>query len=148
MKNRLLSKIAPFAAALIVPLALNSCVHDSQRQFAPGASESRINSVKSIHVRDETGGEKTELAADLTSELKSMGYQASTGKPARTDAVLTFKDQWTWDITMYMLSLEVQLREPGSGAVFATAKTVRTSLARKSQKEMVRETLTKLLKNS
>jgi hypothetical protein len=141
------SRLLALAALLITPVALNSCAHDSVRQFAPGAGQSRVAALKTISVRNESP-EKSELAADIASELKSMGYQVSTGplKATRTDAVITFTDQWMWDITMYMLSLEVQLREPGSGAVFATAKTVRTSLVRKSQKEMVRETLTKLLK--
>lgn len=156
MKNQLLSwrrvpvKIIALIAVIFIPIALNSCaVHDSTRQFAPGAGESRVASLKTFHIRDESG-DKAELAADIASELKSMGYKASVGtqKSPRADAVVTFADQWMWDITMYMLSLEIQLREPGSDAVFATAKTVRTSLIRKSQKEMVRETLTKLLKNS
>ena len=37
---------------------------------------------------------------------------------------------------------------PGTDATLATAKTVRSSLIRKSQKEMVRETLNQLLKKS
>ncbi len=56
-------------------------------------------------------------------------------------------DHWMWDITMYMVSLDIQIREPGSDVILAKAKTVRTSLVRKSQKNMVSETLTKLLKN-
>jgi hypothetical protein len=136
------------AAIFFTPIALNSCAHDSTRQFAPGAGQSRVAALKTFHVRNESP-DKSELAADIAGELKSMGYQATTGtrKALGTDAVITFTDQWMWDITMYMLSLEIQLREPGSDAVFATAKTVRTSLVRKSQKEMVRETLAKLLKN-
>jgi hypothetical protein len=46
-----------------------------------------------------------------------------------------------------MLSLDIQLREPQSDAILANAKTVRSSLIRKSQKEMIRETLDKLIKN-
>jgi hypothetical protein len=53
-----------------------------------------------------------------------------------------------WDITMYMISLDVQLREPRTDVTLGVAKTTRTSLARKSQREMVRETLIKLLKNA
>ncbi len=130
---------------------LESCaVHENTRQFAPGASEARVANLKSFYVRQSAGSENPKLGQDIATELRQMGYKASVGTAARpaakVDAVISFKDQWMWDITMYMISLEVQLREPASDATFATAKTVRTSLIRKSQEEMVRETLTKLLK--
>lgn len=145
----LIPKLARLAALLIIPLALNSCyVHKSDRNFAPGSGAAKVASLKSFHVSDPSN-EKAELAADIAAGLKSMGYQATTGprRAAHTDAVVTFTDQWMWDMTMYMLALELQLRDPASGAVLATAKTTRTSLVRKSQKEMIEETLTTLLKN-
>jgi hypothetical protein len=147
------AKFLPFAAVILIPFALNSCAHTSDRQFAPGYSDARLSNLKTFYVRNDSEDQedKQPLAADLVSELNSLGYKATTGSsqrpPSKVDAVISFSDQWMWDITMYMLSLELQLREPGSDTVFATAKTVRTSLVRKSQKEMVRETLSKLLKN-
>lgn len=153
LRSLRLAKCIPFAAVIFIPLAFNSCAHTSDRQFAPGYSDARLSNLKTFYVRNDSEDkeDKQQLATDLVSELNSLGYKATTGSsqrpPSKVDAVMSFSDQWMWDVTMYMLSLELQLREPGSDAVLATAKTVRTSLVRKSQKEMVRETLTKLLKN-
>jgi|GEM_PF-5746155 len=49
---------------------------------------------------------------------------------------------------MYMIRLDIQIVDPASDATLAVAQTVRTSLVRKSQQEMVRETLTQLFKKS
>jgi hypothetical protein len=87
----------------------------------------------------------------IAAELQRMGYTASAGAvqkpPGRVDAVVSYMDRWMWDITMYMISLDIQIREPGTEAILANAKTARSSLVRKSQEEMVRETLNKLLHN-
>jgi hypothetical protein len=148
-KHSFITPLIKLLALIALPLVLNSCaMHESNRQLAPGASESRINGLKSFYVRKHSD-DNYKLGEDIAAELQSMGYKATFGTaqtpPAKVDAVISFMDRWTWDITMYMLSLDLQIREPGSDAVFATAKTVRTSLIRKSQKEMVRETLNKLL---
>jgi hypothetical protein len=155
MKNtnkgrRGLLRVFKLCALLSIPFALESCgFHESNRQFAPGVGQSRIAGLKTIYVRKHSDDDYR-LGEDVADQLQQMGYKASAGShesPPHVDAVISIKDQWTWDMTMYLFSLELQLREPKSDVVFATAKTTRTSLVRKSQKEMVRETLTKLLTN-
>ncbi len=144
-----MSRIIILFALIITPLLLQSCaVHDSTRQFAPGANEVRMAKLKTFYVRKHSD-DNYNLGEDIATTLQKMGYQATVGtalsSPNRVDAVISFTDKWMWDITMYLLSLDLQVREPGSDAIFATAKTVRTSLVRKSQKEVVQETLNKLL---
>lgn len=131
--------------------SLSSCAHVNTREISAGLSDSKISHMHSFYVRRHADDDY-KLDEDITAELREMGYRVTSGSaetpPAKVDAVITYTDHWMWDITMYMLSLEVQLREPGSDFTLANAKTVRTSLVRKSQKAMVHETLTKLLKNS
>ena len=150
-KRRLLSRILKIGAGLALLSALPSCVHQNTRQLAPGLSEAGVARMRTFYVRKDADDEH-KLGEEIVGALQGMGYRATTGSApspsGRVDGVITYSDKWMWDITMYMISLDVQLREPGSDATLATAKTVRTSLVRKSQKEMVRETLAKLLKNS
>ena len=57
------------------------------------------------------------------------------------DAVVTYQDKWMWDITMYMLELNIEIRDPRTGYALATGRSFRTSLARKSPEEIVDEVL-------
>jgi len=95
---------------------------------------------------DERGIEKI-----IASELNAMGKNATSGINPRTttpvDAVVTYEDKWAWDLTMYMLELNVDLRDPETNYKFATGRTYRTSLARKSPEEMVKEVLGEIFKN-
>jgi hypothetical protein len=138
------------SSGIALSLALSNCVHQNVRQVSPGFSESRIAASKTIYVRKH-GEDDNKLGEEIAAQLQEMGYKASVGTSqspiGKADATLTYTDHWMWDITMYMISLDMQLREPGSDMIIASAKTTRSSLVRKSQKEMVRETLTKLLKN-
>lgn len=135
----------------MVGLGSSCAVHENTRHLGPGVSDSSVTSLRSFYVRKHADDDY-KLGEEIATQLRQMGYQASVGSaekaPSKVDAVVTYKDRWMWDITMYLLSLEVQLREPGSDATLLTAKTVRSSLVRKSQQEVVKETLTKLLKNS
>jgi len=143
--------IALLASVAAFPLILGSCaVHENKRDLAPGYSSSKIASLKSFYVRKDEQDDDN-LGQDIADELNGRGFRASAGTtsrpPSKVDAIITYNDKWVWDVTMYMLSLDLQLREPASDAVSATAKTTRTSLIRKSQKEMVRETVSKLIEN-
>jgi hypothetical protein len=51
-----------------------------------------------------------------------------------------------WDITMYMLELNVEIRDPRTDYILATGKSSRTSLARKSPEEMVEEVIGEIFK--
>lgn len=142
--------ILRLGACLALLAVLPGCVHENTRILSPGLSESGVSKMRSFYVRKDADDDY-KLGEAIVSELQLMGYRATTGSaessPGKVDAVITYTDKWMWDITMYMISLDVQLREPRSEATLAVAKTTRSSLVRKSQQEMVRETLTKLLKN-
>jgi hypothetical protein len=143
--------ILRLGVCLVFLAALPSCVHENTRTVAAGLSESRVDRMRSFYVQ-KNADDDHELGEAIASELKLMGYRVTAGSAelpsGKADAVITYTDKWAWDITMYMIRLDVRLQAPGSKMPLVIAKTTRTSLVRKSQQEMVRETLTKLLKKS
>lgn len=88
------------------------------------------------------------IEAIIAAELNAMGKDATSGSDPKptvaVDAVVTYVDKWMWDITMYLIELTVDLHDPATDYRFATARSYRTSLARKSPEEMVNEVLGKL----
>ncbi|TGD72657.1 hypothetical protein E4634_14140 [Mangrovimicrobium sediminis] len=87
----------------------------------------------------------------IADRLGTMGYQVEHGDtapaPDAVDALVTYQDQWMWDITMYMLTLRVQLRDPDTDYVLASGQVHRTSLARRPPEEMVEEVLSEIFKS-
>jgi hypothetical protein len=129
----------------IMMLGLTSgCVSKLHSDIAPGAN---LAAVKKIHVVHLPADERRvdRLIAD---RLGLMGREATYGEksemPADTQAIVTYQDKWMWDITMYMIELNVQVRNPKSEIALATGHSLRTSLARKSPPAMVEEVLTDL----
>ena len=85
------------------------------------------------------------IEAMIAAQLNAMGKTATSGirpePPSPVDAVVTYQDKWMWDITMYMIELTVELRDPETNYKFASGRSYRTSLARRSPEEMVAEVL-------
>lgn len=59
---------------------------------------------------------------------------------------VTYVDKWMWDITMYLLELTVNVRDPQTGFPVAVGDSLHTSLTRKSPPEMVDEVLDNVFK--
>ena len=87
--------------------------------------------------------DKRGLEKIIVNKLNEFGFQATSGvdavPPYPVDALVTYKDRWMWDITNYMLEIQIELRNPESNFMFASGKSYRTSLARKSPGEMIDE---------
>jgi hypothetical protein len=95
--------------------------------------------------------EKDERGTDalIRDNLQKRGFKASSGPelataPAGVDAVVTYIDKWMWDITMYMLELTVQLRDPKTNFPMATGNSFHTSMSRLAPPQMVDEVLTNI----
>jgi hypothetical protein len=113
------------------------------------APDANPKSLKSFYVVQETGDDHA-LDKLISARLTGMGYSATCGEaaqpPDRVDAIVTYQDRWMWDITMYMIKLDVQLHDGQSGAVIARAQSMRPSLQRKSPEAMVQEVLGEIFK--
>lgn len=136
-------------AVLIFGLAalLSGCATAQlHSDIAPGANLQGINKVYVVRLpKDERGVDKL-----IAERLTTMGKTATSGEkanaPADVDAIVTYQDKWMWDITMYMIELNVQVRNSKTDISLATGHSLRTSLVRKSPREMVAEVLNDLFK--
>src|SRR5690242_21668455 len=91
-------------AALL--LLLSGCATNNAVK-APDANLGRLKSFYVVRLpADERGVEKL-----IAARLSAMGYQSSSGEaaspPAPVDALVTYQDRWMWDITMYMIKLDI-----------------------------------------
>ena len=84
----------------------------------------------------------------ISDKLKSMGYSVNTGidTPKDVDVIVTYKDKWMWDITMYLIELTVIIRDPENNFPLASGNSYHTSLTRKSPDEMVAEVVNNIFK--
>ena len=52
-----------------------------------------------------------------------MGYEANTGPknkvPEDVEVIVTYRDNWMWDITMYMIRLKIFIQEPKTQKLLA-----------------------------
>lgn len=132
--------------AVILAAFLSGCVTQLNAEVTPGAKLDEVKKIYVVRLPSDTRGVER-LIAD---RLNLMGLTATSGEkaamPEDVDAVVTYQDKWMWDITMYMIELNVQLRHPKTEMSFAAGHTMRTSLVRKSPPELIEEVLTEIFK--
>jgi hypothetical protein len=137
--------------AVLIPLvgmlALSSgcAVNRATANVSPDAD---IGRVKSFYVVKAQGDDRA-IDKLITDNLQKRGFRVTGGPqpattPAGTDAVVTYIDKWMWDITMYMLELTVQFRDPKTNYPMATGNSLHTSMSRLAPPQMVDEVLTNI----
>ena len=141
-----MKQIAIFTFIVSVLLLSAACSSTLEAKKIPGTD---ISKLKTFYVQ--------KLAADgrgieqlIAQRLTQMGFAATSGASetpsSPVDATVTYQDKWMWDITMYMIELSIQLRDPQSYMVLASGHSMRTSLIRKDPEGMVEELLTEIFK--
>ena len=137
--------IIPRILILMVILSLSAgCASSITSDVDPNVE---LSTVTAFYVQrfepDQRGLEK--IIAD---DLLSRGFTATYGEAEKTDeqvdAIVTYRDKWMWDITMYMIEIAIELHDPETGYVFASGQSYHTSLARQSPPEMVGEVFDEL----
>ena len=108
-----------------------------------------LSKLEKIYVQKFTQ-DKRGLEKIIAEKLNEFGFTASFGEPSsppgKVDAIVTYRDRWMWDMTNYMLEINIEFRTPDTNYLFASGKSYRTSLARKSPEEMIDEALRDLFK--
>lgn len=114
------------------------------RETAAAAAEVDLSRLKAVYVVRSADDERGVYIA-IVERLRQMGRSPSSGSaaavPTGADAVLTYQAQWQWDVTMYLLELRVEMRDPRTAALLGMAVSHHTSLTRKTTAEMVDEAL-------
>lgn len=113
------------------------------------APQATLADIKTAYVQ-RLEGDGYNVNQTITARLNELGIKATTGSAEfpreRTDVIVTYVDRWWWDITMYMVRLTIQIRDGTTREILSTAESFRPSLERRSQEEMVAETLDAALK--
>jgi hypothetical protein len=112
----------------------------------------RLKSIHTIRVEplpnDQHGIDKL-IAADL----KSRGFEVLIGNDSEVgsnsgtncDATLSYQDRWAWDLSMYMLSLDAQLRNGKTRVILGQGQTYCPSLQRQTPEVMVHTLLDQVI---
>ncbi len=138
-------RITAALATAALMLSMGGCAVN--RATAMADASLRWDTLKSMHVK-QLEGEDGSTRKLIAEKFRASGF-AVTADPepmAQPDVVVTYRDKWMWDITMYLLELTITLQDPRSSVALATGNSYHTSLTRKSQKEMVDEVVDNILK--
>lgn len=77
----------------------------------------------------------------IVRELRARGIKAYGGhradRPESVDVLVLYDDRWMWDLSTYLLSLRIDLREPDSNVLIGAGLSFQTSLARKSPEKVI-----------
>lgn len=141
MKKRSAGAILLLGALLLV----GGCANQTSATLSPGVD---LSKVKSFYVV-KFAADKNAIDVLIRDRLTKLGYTAKSGPemPAadyNTDVVVTYRDKWVWDITMYMIDLTITFRAPDSGFPMASGYSMHASLSRESPERMVEEVLTSI----
>lgn len=133
------------AAAALIALVWVGCSTDQSGAVMPGV---RLTDLRRVLVecrpQDDAG-----LCELLARDLRGRGWAVETSGSgesgrAQVDAVVSYEDRWMWDVSMYLLTLRLDVRDPRTNVLLATAHVYRTSLARSTPEEMVRRAVDSL----
>jgi len=132
---------------LAIALLLTGCSTKLTSNLAPGAVFNDLG--KTVVVRFEP--DKRNLNSIIADQLTLMGYPAVAVEkseiPKDVNTLVTYRDNWQWDITNYMIKINIQFRDGNSRELIISGESYRTSLVRKTPQEMIKETLEEILKN-
>lgn len=124
-------------AALALAALLVGCMTDFHADPVP--SERRATGTVYYVERHEK--DERHLDATIVAALAKRGVAAHSGlpseRPAHVDVLVTYEDRWQWDMSMYLLSMRIDLRDPQTNALLTSGNSMQTSLARKPAEEVV-----------
>ncbi|MBU0621470.1 MAG: hypothetical protein KJ795_06465 [Gammaproteobacteria bacterium] len=141
-----MGRIIKLSAILAILIMMTTgCTNRATASVSPGTD---LSMLKTMYVQKIPADKQThELIAD---NLRSKGVAVTSGEsaaPSNVDAVVTYVDRWMWDMTMYMLELTINIRDPKTNTQLATGNSLHTSLTRKSPQAMVDEVLGNIYKS-
>jgi len=134
------------SAVITCVLFLSGCVNIATSKVEPGTN---LASLKTMYVKQIPADKRgvNEIVAD---KLRSKGVKVKTGVEDPTDpidALVTYADKWMWDITMYMIELNIVIRDPKDQMPLASGYSKHGSLTRLSPQEMVNEVVDNIYKD-
>ncbi len=85
----------------------------------------------------------------IVQALKADGKIAENGPttmiPDHVDAIIDYRDHWSWDFTDHLVTLSIEMRDPLSGKALASARYVAPASLRTSAESVVQKLVGDLL---
>ncbi len=145
MNNREFRMVAKNFSFVLSALALCGCAINSQdAKIMPGV---QLSEYKTFFVIEEDD-DKRNVGGSIVDVLADKGFSASIGSPTEipesTDILVRYDAKWSWDVTFYLLGLNIRFLEAGSLTPLATSTSEHSSITRKTRRGMVEEVLTNI----
>ena len=134
----------PLAIAALWILA-SGCTSGAAR-FAEPLPGSRLGEMKRFYVQHQEGDPR-DIHLDIRDELRHFGFEVDAGSGAPSgdyDAIVTYRDRYVWDMTMFCERLTVYFTDTSTGFITATGWSWRPSTVRKTPKGHARLIFTEL----
>ena len=130
---------------LILSFFVSGCATSLKANLESGKSFSKLGETYVAHFEPD----KRRLDQMIADQLTALGYPAKAGErqdmPASTETLVTYVDNWYWDMSNYMIKINIKFRDAHTEEVIVSGESYRTSLARKDPEFMIKETLEKIL---
>ncbi|NIY92246.1 hypothetical protein [Vibrio diazotrophicus] len=127
---------------------MSGCVTRLDATVTPGQSLNEFGNVYVQHFAPD----KRNLNYIIADKLTLLGYPATPFRgdvvPEDADTVITYVDNWQWDITNYMIKIQIDFRKAQSKQLLITGESFRTSMARREPSFMIQEALEKMLQEA
>lgn len=107
-----------------------------------------LNSSEVFYV-ERFSSDKRNLNKIIADNISGRGYKATAGEPGQVPdnatLVVSYVDDWKWDMTSYMIELTIIFEESKTGTAIARGNSQHPSRYRKSPEEMIDEVLTSII---
>ncbi|WP_372880605.1 hypothetical protein [Psychromonas sp.] len=129
--------------------AMAGCSTHLKATMSPGRSLN--DGLDNVYVQH-FSPDKRNLNYIIADKLTQLGYPAnpldSNDIPDNANIIITYVDNWQWDITNYLIKIKIDFRDAESKQLVITGESFRTSLARKTPEFMIQEALEKMLQEA
>jgi hypothetical protein len=113
-----------------------------------------LASIDRVHVQEtpESDERSKTVGRTIATTLELLGVDASFGpdfeRPDDTHVVVTYRDRWMWDMSMYLIQLSLYVRNVDTGEIMASGSSTRMSLQREDPDFVAREILEPIFRQS
>jgi hypothetical protein len=125
-----------FRTLLLSVLLLGLGCTSGAAHYAGELPGSRLSEMRRFYVQHHEGDSR-DVHLAIQEEMRAFGLDVDAGKGPPTgeyDAIVTYADRYTWDVTMFCIRLTVYIQDTETGYITATGWSWRPSTVRKTPK--------------
>ena len=107
-------------------ILLVGCASSLKSNLTSGATFNELGKTYVVRFQPD----RRHLNTIIADKLTLMGYPASSGEeskiPSDVDTLVTYKDNWQWDLTNYMIRINIQFRDGKTKNLIVSGESYRT----------------------